>query len=87
MTHPMAAMRGEHRPGTDDMATAVALLRAATDEDPDAMIGLLRGLSSEDDMRGIITYLAIVGAKALVNGEGVDGAHASLDLMAALERG
>ncbi len=87
--HPMAAVRGEHRSGSDDFATTVAFLRAAVSEDANGMIALLRGLDPNgDDVRGIITFLAIIGGQAVIKAEsGRDAAHAVLDVLAALERG
>ncbi len=87
-THPMAAVRGEHRPGTAALATAVAFLRTAVAEDPDAMIALLRSLDPEhDDLGGVITFVSLIGGQGLIRVEGgPDGAHYLLDLLAAVER-
>lgn len=85
---PEQQLRCLHRSGTDDLATATALLRAAVDGDALAVSLVIRGLDPyDDDLTGVIVCLTRVGAAALIGGErGRDGAHVALDNLAALAR-
>lgn len=79
----MVALRALHRPGTGDMATALAFTRAALAEDWEALLALARGLDDDDDLLGVTVWLSLIGAGGL---RGNPDAEAYLAMLAEAER-
>lgn len=80
-----ARLRSLHAPGTDDLATTIALLRAASRGDHGAMHDLVKGLDDSDDLRGIVIFATMIGGLAMRRS--TDDADEVLDDLAALVRG
>jgi hypothetical protein len=80
----MDALRRLHRSGTADLSTALAFARAGVREDWEALLALARGLSEDDDLLGVVVWLALlVGGTARVRPEATD---LLLDVVAEAER-
>jgi hypothetical protein len=61
----MHDLRQMHRAGTADFSTALAYARASYDLNWEALLALSRGLGEDDDLLGVVIWLAQVVGRAL----------------------